>query len=189
MRGRRKIAIAILVALVVTTTVAALFIARRRNLSAANDHKPPKTRPVTINLLPAFVDVPQQKGYSHQFSIPNDATNAHVAGEFTVEPRPQGEVELLVVSTEGMQNWQRFISSTAVPNESRDADLIYRSGDTIAERFDVKMTPGNYYLIFDFGPVATGTTDHFGGGGAGPSYRQVRPQIRLDYELPCETCP
>jgi len=94
-----------------------------------------------------------------------------------------------VVSAEGMQNWQRFISLTVVPNESRDADLIYRSGDTIAERFDVKMTPGTYYLIFNFGPVATGTTDHFGGGGAGPSYRQVRPKIRLDYELPCESCP
>jgi hypothetical protein len=189
MRSRRKIAIAIFVVLVVTTIVAGLFIMRRQNLSVAKARKPPRTRPVAINLLPAFVDVPEQKGYSHQFSIPSDATNAHVEGEFTVEPRPSGQVDLLLVSTEGMQHLQQILSTATMPNDPRSADLIYHSGNTIADRFDVQATPGNYYLIFEFSPVASGTTDHFGGGVGGPPYRQVRPQIRLDYELPCEICP
>jgi hypothetical protein len=188
-RDRRKIAIATLVALIVTAIVTALFIARRRNLGAANDSKTPKTRPVEINLLPTTVDIPEKTGYSHQFSIPSDAANAHLEGEFTVEPRPQAQAELLLVSAEGMNHWQRFVSSTGSPNDSRDTDFIYRSGDTIAARFDVRMTPGAYYLLFDFAPVANGTADHFGGGVYGPAYRRVRPNIRLDYDLPCESCP
>jgi hypothetical protein len=188
-RDRRKIAIAILVALVVTAIVVALFIARRQNLSAANDRKPPKTRPVEINLLPATLDIPEKTGYSHQFSIPSDAANAHLEGEFTVEPRPQAQAELLLVSAEGMLSWQKFLSSAATPSDPTDADLVYRSGDTIAARFDVRMTPGAYYLLFDFGPVASGTADHFGYGVDGPAYRQVHPNIRLDYDLPCESCP
>ena len=189
MRRRRKIAIAIFVVLVFTTIVAGLFIMRKQNLSVAKDRRPPRTRPVAINLLPEFVDVPEQKGYSHKFSIPSDATNAHVEGEFTVEPRPSGQVDLLLVSAEGMADLQRFLSSAATPNDPRPADLIYHSGDTIADRFDVQATPGNYYLIFEFSPVASGTADHFGGGVCSPPYRQVHPQIRLDYELPCEICP
>jgi hypothetical protein len=187
--GRRKIALAILGALMVATIVAALLSVRRQNSSAASDHNPPKTRPVAISLLPAFVDVREATGYRHQFSIPSDATNAHIEGEFTVEPRPQGQVDLLVVSAEAMQHLQRFLSFAATPDDLNDVGLLYRSGDTIADRFDVKMAPGTYDLIFDFGPVAMGTTDHFAGGVAGPSYRQVRPQIALDYELPCESCP
>jgi hypothetical protein len=183
MRARRIQAVAILAALAVTACVATL-------LAGCKQDKPleTKTRPVTISVLPVFVDVPEE-GYSHQFSIPNDATNAHLEGEFTVDPRPQGQLQMLIVAAEGMQHWQRFRSSTASRNDPGDAELIYRSGDTIADRFNIKMTPGNYYVIFDYGPAAVATTDHFGGGVSGPAYRRARSQIMLNYALPCETCP
>jgi hypothetical protein len=181
MRGQRKQAITIFILLAATTSVAALLTGCRRD-------KPLETRPVTINLLPVFVDVPQE-GYSHQFSIPNDATNARLDGEFTVDPRPQGQLQMLIVSADGMQHWQRFLSSTASRNDPGDAELIYRSGETIADRFNIKMTPGNYYVIFDYGPAAVATTDHFGGGVSGAVYRRARSQIMLEYSLPCETCP
>jgi hypothetical protein len=128
-------------------------------------------------------------GYSHQFSIPNDATNAHLEGEFTVDPRPQGQLQLLIISTEGMQHWQRFLSSTVSPSDPANAELIYRSGDTIADRFNIKMIPGNYYVIFDYDPAAVSTADHFGGGVSGPAIRRARSQIMLNYALPCENCP
>jgi hypothetical protein len=177
----RKQAIAILIALAVTAGVAALLI-------GCQQHEPSKTRPVTINLLPVFVDVPE-KGYSHEFSIPNDATNTHLEGEFTVDPRPQGQLQMLIVSAEGIQHWQRFLSSTPPHQDPGSAELVYRSGDTSADRFDIKMTPGNCYVIFDYGPAAVSTADHFGGGLSGPVYRRARSQITLKYSLPCETCP
>lgn len=185
MRARRKQAVAILVALAVTVTAGVATL-----LAGCKQDKPleTKTRPVTINVLPVFVDVPAE-GFSHQFSIPNDATNARVEGEFTVDPRPQGQLQMLIVSAEGMQHWQRFLSSTASHDDSGHAELIYRSGDTIADRFNIKMRPGNYYVIFDYGPAAVATTDHFGGGLSGPAYRRARSQIMLNYALPCETCP
>jgi len=179
-RNRRKLKSAIFLALAAATAAAALLVGCKQD-------KPLKTRPVMINLLPVFVDVPEE-GYSHQFSIPNDATNAHLEGEFTVDPRPQGQLQLLIVSAQGMQHWQRFLSSTASPNDPANADLIYRSGNAIADRFDIKMTPGVYYVIFDYGPAAVATTDHFAGGVTGAAYRQARSQIMLNYALPCETC-
>jgi hypothetical protein len=188
MRSRRKQVTAIFVVLVVATSAAALLVACRRDFNFAKQHKTSKTRLVAVNMLPEFVAVPEE-GYSHQFSIPTDATNAHVDGEFTVEPRPQGQLELLIVSAEGMQHWQRFVSSTASSSDSGDAALIYRSGDTIADRFNAKMSPGNYYVIFDYGPAAVAPSDHFGGDLSGPAYRQAQPQFILNYELPCETCP
>lgn len=181
MRSGRQAATAIFVFLAATIGFAAL-------LAGCKHDKPLKTRQVRINLLPVFVDVPEE-GYSHQFSIPNDATNAHLEGEFTVDPRPQGQLQLLVVSAEGMQNWQRFLSSTVSPNDPENAELIYRSGDTIADRFNIKMTPGVYYVIFDYGPAAVSTADHFGGGVSGPAIRRARSQIMLNYALPCENCP
>jgi len=181
MRSKRQPVIPIFVLLAVTTSLAPLLVGCKRD-------KPLKTRPVTINLLPVFVDVPEE-GYSHQFSIPNDATNARVEGEFTVDPRPQGQLQLLIVSAEGMQHWQRFLSLTASHNDAANAELIYRSGDTIADRFNIKTTPGIYYVIFDYGPAAVSTADHFGGGVSGPAIRRARSQIMLHYALPCETCP
>jgi len=185
MRARSKQAVAILVALAVTVTAGVATL-----LAGCKQDKPlvTKTRPLTINVLPVFVNVPEE-GYSHQFSIPNDATNAHVEGEFTVDPRPQGQLQMLIVSAEGMRHWQRFLSSTAPPHDPGDAELIYRSGDTIADRFNIKMTSGSYYVIFDYGPAAVATTDHFGGGVSGPAYRRARSQIMLNYALPCETRP
>ena len=70
-----------------------------------------------------------------------------------------------------------------------DAELIFRSGNTIADRFNIKMTPGDYYVIFDYGPAAVATTDHFGGGVSGAVYRRARSQIMPNYALPCEDCP
>jgi hypothetical protein len=179
-RGRQPV-IAIFVLLAVATSLAALIVGCKQAKSL-------KTRPVTINLLPVFVDVPEE-GYSHQFSIPNDATNAHLEGEFTVDPRPQGQLQLLIVSAVGMQHWQLFLSSTASHSDPANAELIYRSGDTIADRFNIKMIPGNYYVIFDYDPAAVSTADHFGGGVSGPAIRRARSQIMLHYALPCENCP
>jgi hypothetical protein len=98
MRSARSAA----VLLVVVFALGPLAIGLRARLKWRAEHAAsqaqPATRPVTIDLLPSFVKVSEEGGYFHRFSVPSDATNAHLEGEFTVDPRPQTEVDMLVLT-------------------------------------------------------------------------------------------
>lgn len=147
---------------------------------------PPATRPVTIDLLPSFVKVSEQGGYLHRFSVPSDATNARLEGEFTVDPRPQTEVDMLVVTAAGMKHWQDFLPS-ASGAKSGSGELLYHTGNTNADYFQIKLTTGDYVLIFDYGPPTRTNADHFVDvDHAGPRYRWVNTKIGLSYQLPAK---
>lgn len=146
---------------------------------------------MTIALLPSWLNVFEPNPYIHEFTVPGDASNARLAGEFTVQPRPQGRLDMLLVSADAVPHWQEFLSVPATPNSSSPTPaypgLLYRSGDTIADHFEIKLLPGSYELIFYFGPAPSEQADHYGCGWLGPCYRQVSPTITLTYELPQET--
>ena len=112
-----------------------------------------QTRPVAIDLLPSFVKVFEKDSYSHPFNIPSNATNAHLDGEFTVDPRPQTQVDMLVVTAAGMKHWRDFLfSPRGANNNTANGELLYHTGNTNADYFQIKMTPGDYFLVFDYAP-------------------------------------
>jgi hypothetical protein len=185
MAARRTITIWALAAVI--AVVLALFAMRKENSIFARRYDSPRTRPVTISLLPSFVNVFENEGFAHEFTIPSDATNAHLQGEFTVDLRPSAQIDMLVVSAAASQHWQKLLSPTGSPGDPGSSELIYHSGATSADLFDVKMTPGTYDLIFYYEPPPSSAADHFGGSvAAGPVYRIARTKITLNYDLPQE---
>src|SRR5271156_3165529 len=146
---------------------------------------PQQTRPVAIDLLPSFVKVFEKDGYSHRFSIPSDATNAHLEGQFTGEPRPQTQVDMLVVTAAGIKHWRDFLLSPSGASNTAKGELLYHSGNTNADYFQIKMMPGDYFLVFDYGPATRTNADHYADlGASGLNYRLTLTKITLSYELP-----
>ena len=187
MASPRKTTIWLLAAITLAASFATAFAFRnRRRLSRGNPRQHQKTRHVAINLLPASVEVTEGKNFSHEFTILGDATNASLNGEFSAEPRLHAQLDMLLVSSAGFRHWQQFHSPTGAPTDSSKGELIYHTGNTIADSFLIKLSPGTYDLVFDYGPP-TGPTfsDHY--GGFGPSYRVADTQITLSYDLPQET--
>jgi hypothetical protein len=162
----------------------ALIRAIRSERVLRGSARAPKPRAVSISLLPTDVSVPEGGEYSYKFAVPADASNAQLNGEFTAQPRPGAQLDFLVVSEPGFQHWRDFVAPPLADKKPRGGELLYRSGATIADRFQFSLTPGTYYLIFAYGP-ATGQGDHF----AGPPfpntvYRDAASEISLSYELP-----
>lgn len=185
-RSRRKIASLVLVVTILGALVAALFSTRGLNFVLARNHSQPlRTHHVAFGLLPESVNVLEKESYSHEFSVPNDALNVHLDGEFTVRPRAQGHLDMLVVSAAGFPHWEQFLPPTSAGSNLHSEELIYHTGNTIADLFQIKLKPGTYYLIFDYGPPTGATwSDHFGGFGG--SYRVADTKITLNYDLPQE---
>jgi len=152
-------------------------------------HRHLRTRPVLIELLPDSVEVFEGKPFVHEFTVPADASNAVCKGEFTVEPRPQGHVNMLVVTAAGLQQWRQLFSSgnrEATRDVSASGGVLYHASETIAESFEVKLAPGTYDVVFEFSGSADEPSDHYGGDGIGVPSRDVRSRIALSYDLPNE---
>jgi hypothetical protein len=63
--------------------------------------------------------------------------------------------------------------------------LLYHSGNTNADYFQIKMTPGDYFLVFDYGPSTRTNTDHYVDLDAlDRNYRLTSTKITLNYDLP-----
>ncbi|MGB8541270.1 MAG: hypothetical protein WCD49_06490 [Candidatus Acidiferrales bacterium] len=176
--GGAVLAIAILIA------GAALFVTSRNlKLVGAQSFKhPPRTRHVAFQLLPNSVEVREGKNYFHEFSVPGDATNAILAGEFTVEPRIQAQLDMLLVSRAGFPRWQEYLSTP----EPRDRNLLYRTGNTGADMFQIELAPGTYDLIFDYGPPSGPTFSDHGGVVGLYSSRWANTKFILSYDVPQE---
>jgi hypothetical protein len=182
---KRTLAGFILAIVALMAAVAFYFAVRSHRLVAAQSllHSA-KLRHVTFILLPNNLTVIEGTSYSHEFSIPSDATNAILAGEFTVEPRIQAQLNMLVVTSTGFSHWQEYLS--AGQSAADDRNLLYRTGNTGADLFEIKLAPGAYDLIFDYGPPSGPTfSDHYGGLGS-PSSRSANAKITLSYDLPQE---
>jgi hypothetical protein len=184
-RSARSAAISVVAAFALGLLAIGLFARLRWHAEHAASQAPPQMRPVAIDLLPSFVKVFEKAGYSHPFNIPSDATNAHLDGEFTVDPRPQTQVDMLVVTAAGMKHWDFLFSRSGANNNTVNGELLYHTGNTNADYFQIQMTPGDYFLVFDYGPSTATMTDHFVERDAlGPRYRLARTKITLSYELP-----
>jgi len=185
MSRRRRLAGVILAIVVLMAAVASYFVVRSHGLVGAQSlFHLSKLRHVAFTLLPNNLSVVEGTSYSHEFSIPSDATNAILAGEFTVEPRIQAQLNMLVVTSAGFSHWQEYLS--AAQSEAGHRDLVYRTGNTGAELLEIKLSPGTYDLIFDYGPQSGPTfSDHYGVVG-GSSSRSANTRITLSYDLPQE---
>jgi hypothetical protein len=187
-RSARSVVISVVAAFALGLLAIGLFARLRWHAEHAARQAPPQTRPVAIDLLPSFVKVFEKDGYSHPFNISSDATNAHLDGEFTVDPRPQTQVDMLVVTAAGMKHWGDFLfSPSGANNNTANGELLYHTGNTNADYFQIKMTPGDYFLVFDYGPSTRANTDHYVDGDAlGRNYRLTRTKITLYYTLPAK---
>jgi len=64
---------------------------------------------------------------------------------------------------------------------------LARTGNTNADYFQIKLTPGDYFLVFDYGPSTRANTDHYVDGDAlGRNCRLTRTKITLYYTLPAK---
>ena len=186
MRSARKAVISVVVAFALgLLAMIGLLTKLKWHAEHAASKAPQQTRPVAIDLLPSFVKVFEKDGYSYRFSIPSDATNAHLEGQFTGDPRPQTQVDMLVVTAAGMKNWRDFLLSPSGANNTANGELLYHSGNTNADYFQIKMTPGDYFLVFDYGPSTRTNADHYVDLDAlGRNYRLTSTKITLNYDLP-----
>jgi hypothetical protein len=175
-----------IVAIFILIAAAALYLASRNSkLTGAQSRiQASKARHVSFNLLPNNVTVIEGEYYSHEFAIPSDATSAILAGEFTTEPFTGAQLNMLLVTSAGFPHWQHYLS--AAQPDLGDRNLLYRTGNTRADLFEIKLSPGTYDLIFDYGPASGPTlSDHYGSLG-GPSSRGANTKITLSYDLPQE---
>jgi hypothetical protein len=186
MRSARNAVISVVVAFALGLLAIGPLARLKWHAGHAASKAPQRTRPVAIDLLPSFVKVFEKDGYSHPFSIPSDATNAHLEGEFIGDPRPQTHVDMLVITAAGRKNWRDFLlSPIGANNNTANGELLYHSGTTNADYFQIKMTPGEYLLIFDYGPSTRTSADHYVDLDAlGRNYRLTSTKITLNYDLP-----
>jgi len=186
-RSARSAVISVVAAFALGLLAIGLFARLRWHAEHGASQAPPQTRPVAIDLLPSFVKVFEKDGYSHPFNISSDATNAHLDGEFTVDPRPQTQVDMLVLTAAGMKHWRDFLFSPSGANNTANGELLYHTGNTNADYFQIKMTPGDYFLVFDYGPSTRANTDHYVDDDAlGHNCRLTRTKITLYYTLPAK---
>jgi hypothetical protein len=135
----------------------------------------------SIDVLPGSISVPAGGSTHYAITVPGDASHAHLDGEFTVEPRPDAQVDMLVVTEAGMRHWKDFISKDGSEQNSSNRELIYHTGKTRADLFHLMLAPGTYYLIFDDGPEGEAGgyyTEPVGGG----LIRSVSARVTLSYE-------
>ncbi len=85
-------------------------------------------------------------------------------------------------------HWGDFLfSPSGANNNTANGELLYHTGNTNADYFQIKMTPGDYFLVFDYGPSTRANTDHYVDGDAlGRNYRLTRTKITLYYTLPAK---
>ncbi|MFY9804914.1 MAG: hypothetical protein WA211_09745 [Candidatus Acidiferrales bacterium] len=186
-QAARNAAISVVVALALGLLAVAIFARLKwRAEHTANLTPQQQTAAVAIDLLPSYVKVFEEDGYSHAFSSPSDAINGELDGEFTVDPRPQTQVDMLLVTAAGMKHWRDFLSSAAgAGSKAGSGELLYRTGNTNAEYFQIKLTPGDYVLVFDYGPSTQTKADHYVDLDAlGRICRLTRTKITLRYDLP-----
>lgn len=185
MSRTRQLAGFILAIVILTAAVGFYFAVRSHRLVAAQSlFHSPKLRHVAFTLLPNNLTVIEGTSYSHEFSIPSDATNAILGGEFEVEPFTGAQMNMLLVSAAGFPHWKHYLS--AAQPDLGDGNLLYRTGNTRADLFEIKLSPGTYDLIFDYGPPSGPTFSDHGGSPGGPSSRGANTKITLSYDLPQE---
>ena len=179
----RKFAGALLAIAILIAAIALFFVSRNLKLVGAQNFNRP-LRHVSFQLLPNLVEVTEGKNYFREFKVPSDATNAILAGDFSVEPRVQAQLNMLLVSSVGFSHWQEYLSTTQPA--TGDPDLLYRTGNTGADMSQIKLSPGTYDLIFDYGPPSGPTFSDHGGVVGLYSSRWANTKSSLSYDLPRE---
>jgi hypothetical protein len=89
--------------------------------------------------VPQFFSIKQGEFAAFKVLVAADATNAYIEGQFSAEPRPYAQVDMLLIREAGYQAWRTY------PIDA----MIYHTRNTSADKFRLALTSGNYYLIFD----------------------------------------
>lgn len=143
-------------------------------VACRNSSGPPSPSPAqeqmqstTVHVVPESVSIKQNEFASFKVVVPPDATNGHIDGQFSAEPRPYAQVDMVMIKEAGYRDWRAYAADA----------LIYHTGNTSADKFDLPLAPGNYYLIFDnnLPSEAANTFDS-------DPRRIVDAQIRLVYD-------
>jgi hypothetical protein len=94
----------------------------------------------TVNIANGLITVNPNDYKSYQFSVPSEATNVHVQGNFTASGDSGNDIEVLIVDSTDFINWQN----------RNQASAYYDSGQLTTSSFDVPLPSGprTYYLVY-----------------------------------------
>jgi len=132
--SNRNIVIAVCAFIIVVLIVFTLISAEGSGPSAAQTQ--------TQNIVSGSLTVDQRGSRYYQFTVPIGSTSAQVKGIFNATAEGGSGIQVYV-----MDNVNLFIWA----NSRGDANVSanYKSGQVTADRIDVRLSPGTYYLIFD----------------------------------------
>lgn len=124
-----------------------------------------------MHVVPESMFMKQNEFATFKVLVPPGAGNAHIGGKFSVQPVPHAQVDMVLIREAGYQAWRAY------PID----DVIYHTGNTSTNKFQIPLGPGNYYLIFDNNLPAEAANTETMNFDANP-IRQVDAQIRLIYD-------
>jgi hypothetical protein len=147
-----------------------LFLAGCRHSSSAipTEASPREDiRTSKVNVAPQFFSLKQNEFAAFKVLVPANATNIRLEGVFSVDPRPYAQLDLILIREARYADWRTY------PEDG----VVYHTGDTSADKLNLSLSVGNYFLIFDnnFPPDSTNSYS------SDPT-RTVRSQIRLTYD-------
>jgi len=96
-------------------------------------------RAAAVYVVPRFFSIKQGEFAAFKVVVAADATNPRIEGQFSAEPRPYAQVDMVLIREVGYQAWRTY------PIDA----MIYHTGNTSADKFHLPLTSGNYYLVFD----------------------------------------
>jgi hypothetical protein len=99
--------------------------------------------------------------------VPAYATNVRLEGKFSVDPRPFAQLDLILIREDKYDAWRAY------PPDG----VVYRSGNTSADKFRIPLPAGNYFLIFDNNLPSNSQNSY----NAGP-IRTVQAEMLLIYD-------
>ncbi len=144
----RKSRVALLLAILAIAIVGAVILANRTS-APVSDSPVPATTPVrapSVRYVPATQKIAsgqivvRAKGYvQYRFQITPEMLGPHVSGNFNASGGTGNDVEAVIATEADFTNWVN----------GHQARVIYSTqGKKTTDTFDVRLTPGTYYLAF-----------------------------------------
>jgi hypothetical protein len=130
-------------------------------------------RTSTVNVAPEQFSLKQNEFAAFKVLVPADATNVHLDGMFTVDPRPFAQIDMILIREAEYDAWRAY------PKDG----IVYHTGNTSADKLlDLPLPAGNYFLIFDSNLPSDSTNSSDTQLVGSEPFRSVRSQIRLTYD-------
>jgi hypothetical protein len=120
-----------------------------------------------VYISPPSFSLKQDEFAAYKVFVPAYATNVRLEGKFTVDPRPFAQLDLILIREDKYDAWRAY------PPDG----VVYRSGNTSADKFRIPLPAGNYFLIFDNNLPSIGQNSY----NAEPT-RTVQAEMLLVYD-------